>query len=61
MWDRTRVKAVVLRNWAPPCGPACCAAVAAAGNCRWSIAAPVDACPDMFALVIEETVDPAGV
>lgn len=54
-------KAVVLRNSGPLCCPACCAAAAAAGNCKWSIAATVVACPDMFAGVIGETANPAGV
>jgi hypothetical protein len=53
-------KAAVRRSWVPPCCPACCAVVAAAGNCKWSIAAPAAACHDMSVGAIEGIANPAA-
>jgi hypothetical protein len=61
MWPRSKVKAAVLRSWAPLYYPVCCAAVGAAGNCRLSTAAPVVACHDMSVTVIEEIANPTDV
>src|SRR5437588_9846522 len=59
MWQCTRVKAAVRQSWELLCYLDCCAAVAAAGNCKLCTAAPADACRATSVGVIEEIANPA--